>query len=49
MVLFLFTQMEHQFKQKGRLSVSQEKHLFRLTDKYNMDKNDENNDENYII
>lgn len=30
--------LEHQFKQKGRLSVSQEKHLFRLSDKYNMDK-----------
>ena len=30
--------LEHQFKQKGRLSVSQEQHLFRLTDKYNMDK-----------
>ena len=30
--------LEHQFKQKGRLSVSQERHLFKLTDKYNMDK-----------
>ena len=30
--------LEHQFKQKGKLSVSQERHLFRLTDKYNMDK-----------
>ena len=30
--------LEHQFKQKGRLSDSQERHLFKLTDKYNMDK-----------
>ena len=30
--------LEHQFKQKGRLSLSQERHLFKLTDKYNMDK-----------
>jgi len=30
--------LEHQFKQKGRLSSSQEKHLFKLTNKYNMDK-----------
>ena len=30
--------LEHQFKQKGRLSVSQERHLFKLSDKYNMDK-----------
>jgi hypothetical protein len=30
--------LAHQFKQKGRLSVSQQQHLFRLTDKYNMDK-----------
>ena len=30
--------LEHQFKQKGRLSISQERHLFKLTDKYNMDK-----------
>ena len=30
--------LEHQFKQKGRLSVSQERHLLRLADKYNMDK-----------
>ena len=30
--------LEEQFKQKGKLSVSQEKHLFRLSDKYNMDK-----------
>ena len=30
--------LEHQFKQKGKLSISQERHLFRLTDKYNMDK-----------
>lgn len=30
--------LEHQFKQKGRLSLSQERHLLKLTDKYNMDK-----------
>ena len=30
--------LEYQFKQKGRLSLSQERHLLRLTDKYNMDK-----------
>ena len=30
--------LEYQFKQKGRLSDSQERHLFKLTDKYNMDK-----------
>ena len=30
--------LEHQFKQKGRLSLSQERHLLRLADKYNMDK-----------
>ena len=30
--------LEHQFKQKGRLSFSQERHLLKLTDKYNMDK-----------
>ena len=30
--------LSHQFKQKGRLSTSQEKHLFKLSDKYNMDK-----------
>ena len=30
--------LAHQFKQKGRLSVSQERHLFKLSDKYNMDK-----------
>jgi hypothetical protein len=30
--------LEYQFKQKGRLSSSQEKHLFKLSDKYNMDK-----------
>ena len=30
--------LEHQFKQKGRLSLSQERHLFKLTDKYNMGK-----------
>ena len=30
--------LEHQFKQKGRLSDSQERHLFKLTNKYNMDK-----------
>ena len=30
--------LEEQFKQKGRLSVSQERHLFKLSDKYNMDK-----------
>ena len=30
--------LEHQFKQKGRLSVSQNRHLLKLTDKYNMDK-----------
>ena len=30
--------LEYQFKQKGRLSLSQERHLFKLTDKYNMDK-----------
>ena len=30
--------LEHQFKQKGRLSVSQERHLLKLADKYNMDK-----------
>ncbi len=30
--------LEHQFKQKGRLSVSQDRHLLKLTDKYNMDK-----------
>ena len=30
--------LEYQFKQKGRLSVSQDRHLLKLTDKYNMDK-----------
>ena len=30
--------LEHQFKQKGRLSISQERHLLKLADKYNMDK-----------
>ena len=30
--------LEHQFKQKGKLSDSQERHLFKLSDKYNMDK-----------
>ena len=35
--------LEHQFKQKGRLSLSQEKHLFKLTDKYNMDRIREEN------
>ena len=30
--------LEYQFKQKGRLSLSQERHLLKLTDKYNMDK-----------
>ena len=30
--------LEYQFKQKGKLSLSQERHLFKLTDKYNMDK-----------
>ena len=30
--------LEYQFKKKGRLSVSQEKHLFKLNDKYNMNK-----------
>ena len=30
--------LEEQFKKKGKLSVSQEKHLFRLSDRYNMDK-----------
>ena len=30
--------LEYQFKQKGRLSDSQEKHLFKLTNKYNMDR-----------
>ena len=30
--------LQHQFKQKGRLSISQERHLFKLADKYNMDK-----------
>ena len=30
--------LEYQFKQKGRLSDSQERHLFKLTNKYNMDK-----------
>lgn len=30
--------LEHQFKQKGKLSTSQERHLFKLADKYNMDK-----------
>ena len=30
--------LEHQFKQKGRLSDAQERHLFKLTNKYNMDK-----------
>lgn len=30
--------LESQFKKKGRLSISQERHLFRLSDKYNMDK-----------
>lgn len=30
--------LEHQFKQKGRLSVSQDRHLLMLADKYNMDK-----------
>ena len=30
--------LEHQFKQKGKLSVSQERHLLKLADKYNMDK-----------
>ena len=30
--------LEHQFKQKGRLSVSQNRHLLKLADKYNMDK-----------
>tara|TARA_R100000005_G_C4913749_1_gene150230 strand:+ start:70 stop:753 length:684 start_codon:yes stop_codon:yes gene_type:complete len=30
--------LEHQFKQKGKLSISQERHLLKLADKYNMDK-----------
>ena len=30
--------LEYQFKQKGRLSISQERHLLKLADKYNMDK-----------
>ena len=30
--------LEYQFKKKGRLSDSQEKHLFNLSNKYNMDK-----------
>ena len=30
--------LEPQFKQKGKLSVSQERHLLKLADKYNMDK-----------
>ena len=30
--------LQYQFKQKGRLSDSQERHLFKLSDKYNMDK-----------
>ena len=30
--------LEEQFKKKGKLSISQEKHLFRLSDRYNMDK-----------
>ena len=30
--------LEYQFKQKGKLSISQERHLLRLTDKYNMDR-----------
>jgi len=30
--------LEHQFKQKGTLSTSQEGHLFKLTNKYNMDR-----------
>ena len=30
--------LEHQFKQKGRLSISQDRHLLKLTDKYNMDR-----------
>ena len=35
--------LEHQFKKKGRLSDSQERHLFKLTDKYNMDRIREEN------
>lgn len=35
--------LEYQFKQKGKLSISQERHLFRLTDKYNMDRIREEN------
>ena len=35
--------LEYQFKKKGRLSVSQERHLFKLTDKYNMDRIREEN------
>mgnify|MGYP001378169076 CR=1 FL=1 len=35
--------LEHQFKQKGRLSTSQEGHLFKLADKYNMDRIREEN------
>ena len=35
--------LEHQFKQKGRLSDSQERHLFKLTNKYNMDRIREEN------
>lgn len=30
--------LEEQFKKKGKLSVSQERHLFKLSDRYNMDK-----------
>jgi len=35
--------LEYQFKKKGRLSDSQERHLFKLTDKYNMDRIREEN------
>ena len=30
--------LEHQFKQKGKLSISQDRHLLKLADKYSMDK-----------
>jgi hypothetical protein len=35
--------LEYQFKKKGRLSDSQERHLFKLTNKYNMDRIREEN------
>ena len=41
--LGLVESLEYQFKKKGRLSDSQERHLFKLTDKYNMDRIREEN------